>query len=83
MNIFIGIIGLGLGFLMAWKSDWIMNNFGRIPWAEEKLGLEGGTRIFWKILGVLVIIGSFMLIFNMWGGIFGAIFGGGSSGNIR
>lgn len=82
MKYFLGIILIGLGFLITWKADWIMNNFGRIPWAEEHLGMEGGTRLMWKLIGILIILGSFMYMTGMLGGIFRAIFGGGSTGNI-
>jgi len=82
MKYFVGIILIGLGFLVAWKADWIMNNFGRIAWAEEHLGSEGGTRLMWKIIGVLVIIGTFMYLTDMWGGIMRFIFGGGTTGNL-
>jgi hypothetical protein len=60
MRYVLGTIVIGLGFLITWKSDWIMNNFGRIAWAEQHLGTEGGTRVFYKILGVIIIILSFL-----------------------
>jgi len=82
MKYVLGIILIGLGFLIVWKADWIMNNFGRIPWAEEHLGMDGGTRLLWKLIGLLVIIGSFMYMTGMLGGIIRFIFGGGSTGSI-
>jgi len=74
MKYFIGVIAVGIGFLLVWKADWLMNNFGRIAWAEEHLGTEGGTRMLFKIIGILVIIGAFMVMTGAMGAILGAIF---------
>jgi len=82
MKYVLGIILIALGFLIVWKSDWIMNNFGRIPWAEEHLGMDGGTRLLWKLIGLLVIIGSFLYMTGALGSLVRLIFGGGSTGNI-
>jgi len=43
---------MGIGFLFIWKTEWFLKNIGRIDWAEVKLG---GTRNFYKLLGVIVI----------------------------
>jgi len=79
MRYLIGIILIGIGFVIVWKADWIMNNFGRIAWAEEKLGMEGGTRLFWKLIGILVMIGSFMYMSGALQAILRAIFGANDS----
>ncbi len=57
------------GMLLVIKSEWFLENFGRIAWAEEKLGTEGGTRFFYKILGLLFIFLGMLLLFNLFGGI--------------
>ena len=79
MQYVIGIILISVGFIVVWKSDWIMNNFGRIPWAEAKLGMDGGTRLFWKLIGIIIILGSFLYMTGALGGIIRGIFGGGSN----
>lgn len=66
MNFFIGLIGVVVGFMMVWKSEALLDNFGRIDWAEEKLSSYGGTRIFWKLFGLAVIIFSMMHMFGLW-----------------
>ncbi|PIT90732.1 MAG: hypothetical protein COU22_00575 [Candidatus Komeilibacteria bacterium CG10_big_fil_rev_8_21_14_0_10_41_13] len=78
MRFFIGLIGIGLGFLLVWKADWIVNNFGRNNWAERHLGTEGGSRLLYKLIGILVI---FLAMLHMFGffetfvlGIFGFLF---------
>jgi hypothetical protein len=83
MNIIIGLIAAVIGFLMVWKTEWIVINFGRINWAEEHLGSDGGTRIFYKLLGTLIIITGFgiitglfqILLFNTLGSLFGGVKG--------
>ena len=74
MRFFFGLIGIAIGFLLIWKSDWIVNNFGRIDWAEIKLGSEGGTRIFWKLVGLAVIAIAMLYMFGFIEGVIGAIF---------
>ncbi len=75
MQYVLGIIIIGIGFLITWKADWLVNNFGRIAWAEEHLGMDGGTRLLWKLIGIITIIGAFMYMFGLWGGILRWIFG--------
>jgi hypothetical protein len=65
MRYVLGLIGIAIGFLLIWKSEWIINNFGRIDWAEQHLGSEGGTRLMWKLIGLLVIILSMLFMFGM------------------
>ncbi len=54
------IIGVVLGALLVLKSDWIVNIFGRVYWAEQYLGSEGGTRLFWKLVGLAIILISLL-----------------------
>ncbi|MCB9803024.1 hypothetical protein H6761_03355 [Candidatus Nomurabacteria bacterium] len=49
------LIAVG-GFFVTWKSEWLLRNFGRIPFAEKYLGGEGGTRLMYKLIGILFII---------------------------
>lgn len=56
MRIFAGLIATIIGGLITWKANWIVNTFGRVPWAEKWLGAEGGSRLFWKLMGILIII---------------------------
>ena len=55
-----GLIITAIGFLTVWKSDWLMNNFGRIGFAEKHLGTEGGSRLLYKIIGLVIIFIGFM-----------------------
>ena len=62
MKYLVGIILIGVGFIIIWKSDWLMENIGRIDWAEQHLGMDGGTRLFYKLIGVAIIIIAFLLM---------------------
>ena len=52
-----------VGFFMIYRTIWFFNLTGRIAWAEDKLG-GGGTRVCYKILGLLII---FLGIFTISG----------------
>jgi hypothetical protein len=60
MRYIFGIIAIVIGFVIIWKSEWFLQNFGRIDWAEAKLGAEGGTRLFYKLVGLIIILISFL-----------------------
>jgi len=74
MKFILSIILIVLGFLLVWQANWIVTNFGRIDWAEIHLGTDGGTRIFWKLLGLIIIIIAMLYMFGFIQGIIGAIF---------
>lgn len=74
MRIILGLISIAIGFLLVWKADWIINNFGQIDWAERKLATEGGTRLLWKLIGLGIIILAMLYMFGFIGGIIEAIF---------
>lgn len=60
--IIFGIIGIVIGAVLVIKTDWFVEFFGRIAWAELHLGTSGGTRLFYKLIGIGTIILSFMLM---------------------
>lgn len=74
------LLGIGLGVVFIIYSEWFYQNFGTINWAEEKLGSSGGTRLFYKLFGLGLIIVSFLGISGTLGGIIlsflGGLFGG-------
>ncbi|MBU1202663.1 hypothetical protein KKH39_01305 [Patescibacteria group bacterium] len=59
-NFILGLLIAVVGFIIVWQSNWLMINFGRIGWAEQHLGTEGGSRLFYKIIGAIIIITGFM-----------------------
>ena len=55
MTIVISIVMMALGVLLVIKSDWFLNNFGRVQWFENNLGSSGGSRLGYKLLGIIIL----------------------------
>ena len=64
-NIILGLVIVIAGFLLVWKTEWIVANFGSVYWAEKHLGTEGGTRIFYKLLGIIIIVIGYSVMTNL------------------
>lgn len=69
MNIFvrilIGTILVAIGTAFVWKTAKFRDFFGEIPVAVKYLG-GGGTTIFYKALGILIILVGFLWATNLW-----------------
>ncbi|HDS11548.1 MAG TPA: hypothetical protein ENN77_01440 [Candidatus Wirthbacteria bacterium] len=63
-----------LGFLIVKYNVQIVRTFGRISWAERKLG-PAGTYTFYKLLGILLSVGSFLFFTGQLQNIVGSIAG--------
>jgi hypothetical protein len=79
MRILIGLlVSLG-GFLMVYKTQFILDMVGYVDWAEKHLG-QGGSRLFYKLLGTVIILIGFLVITNLYdmviGGFILGVFGG-------
>ncbi|PIR78359.1 MAG: hypothetical protein COU28_02040 [Candidatus Magasanikbacteria bacterium CG10_big_fil_rev_8_21_14_0_10_36_16] len=74
MNYVWGILIIALGAVMVIKTDWFVENFGHSEWAEEHLG-GGGTRLMYKILGIVAIILSLMGMTGLLGSVIVKVFG--------
>ena len=60
LRILIGLVVMAAGFGIIIKTDLVRSWFGEIAWAERKLG-PGGTRTFYKLIGLAVcVIGVFI-----------------------
>ncbi|MFA5000360.1 MAG: hypothetical protein WC545_03305 [Patescibacteria group bacterium] len=55
MSIIVGILLIGAGTLLILKTEWFLSNFGRIAWFEAKLGTEGGSRLGYKLIGIIFL----------------------------
>ncbi len=55
MSILLGILLLAVGSLLIIYTEWFLNNFGRITWFEEKMGVEGGSRLGYKLIGIILL----------------------------
>jgi len=71
MQIVIGLVILALGVLIVVKTEAMLNAFGRIEFFERYLGAEGGSRLGYKIIGLIAIFISFLIMTNMIGGFLG------------
>ena len=56
MSIFWGLLIIGAGVFLVIKTEWFMDNFGRIDWFEEKLGADGGSRLGYKLVGIVFLV---------------------------
>ena len=68
MQFIFGLIGLAIGVGIVIKSESILNTFGRIEFFEHYLGVEGGSRLGYKLFGVLVIFIAILLVTGMFNG---------------
>jgi hypothetical protein len=53
-RIIIGIIFIGVGFVFVWKTDIPYRLIGYVPFAERVF--MGGSRMFYKLLGILLVV---------------------------
>lgn len=78
-RLLISALMIGGGYLMVWKADWLLRNVGAIPSAEKFIRTEGGSRLMYKLIGILAIIFGMMYFtgllqpFGRW--LVGSLFG--------
>ena len=82
-HIIIGLFIVVAGAAIVIKAEWFYQTFGTIPSAEKYLGTEGGSRLGYKLIGILTCVIGFMVMTNMLGGFLWSIFGGLFAGLIR
>ena len=75
MFIIIGLIILASGVFIVIKSEAMLNAFGRIAFFERYLGTEGGSRLGYKLLGLIAIFIGFLIMTNMIDGFLGWLLG--------
>lgn len=67
MNIFlrilIGLVVAAVGAFMVIRTTDVLGFFGTVDWAERKLG---SSRLFYKLLGIIVCFVGFMVATNLW-----------------
>ncbi|OGF24408.1 hypothetical protein A3H66_03075 [Candidatus Falkowbacteria bacterium RIFCSPLOWO2_02_FULL_45_21] len=68
MFIIIGVIILAIGVFMVIKSEAMLNAFGRIEFFERHLSSDGGSRLGYKIIGLMAIFIGFLIMTNLIGG---------------
>jgi hypothetical protein len=65
IRILIGLALVAGGFYFVWKTENVLGFFGSVDWAEQHLG-GGGSRLFYKLLGIVIILIGFIVATNMW-----------------
>ncbi|MBI4135163.1 hypothetical protein HY477_00300 [Candidatus Uhrbacteria bacterium] len=75
MRYLISLIGVAVGALIVIYSEKIYNAVGPIEWAEQKLATSGGSRLFYKLIGIGIIFVSFFYMSGILQSIGYAIFG--------
>ncbi len=65
IRILIGLVLAGVGFFFVWKTEDVLGFFGSIDWADQHLG-GGGSRLTYKLIGIVVILIGFIVATNMW-----------------
>lgn len=68
MQIILGLIIMGVGALIIIKSEAVLNAFGRMAWFEEHFGMEGGSRLGYKMIGMLVAFIGILMATGLIGG---------------
>ncbi|HOZ53581.1 MAG TPA: hypothetical protein PK142_02795 [bacterium] len=61
MKIIGGLILMAIGTLFTAKSEVLFRNFGRIAWFEKNFGAEGGSRLGYKLIGIIIIFFGLLL----------------------
>ena len=64
-----GFVLVALGALITLKANALYNAFGPIPWAEQHLGTEGGSRLMYKLVGIGLSILGFLIMTGLLGNI--------------
>ncbi|MBI2552024.1 hypothetical protein HYW17_01845 [Candidatus Uhrbacteria bacterium] len=75
MRYIFALIGAAVGALIVIYSEKLYNSLGPVAWAEQHLGTEGGSRLFYKLAGVAIILLSFFYMSGILQSIGLAIFG--------
>ncbi len=55
MNFILGALITTVGVLIVLKTEWLVKNFGRIAWFDKHLGTEGGTRLGYKFIAIIIL----------------------------
>jgi fatty acid desaturase len=69
-----GLVTTLVGLSLVIKTDWYMENFGRVEWFEDNLGSSGGTRLGYKLLGLLIMFVGIVIMTGSGGAFFGWLF---------
>ena len=75
MNVIIGLIIMDIGFTFIAKTEWFLSNFGRVSWFEAHLATSGGSRLGYKLLGMIIVFIGLLFAINLIGGFMSWVLG--------
>lgn len=64
-HVIIGLFLVAAGTVLIFKTEWFIQNFGTIAWAENNLGTSGGSRLFYKLIGLILIFVGMLVATNL------------------
>lgn len=67
----LGALALAFGIFMVIKSEAFLRVCGRIDWAEEHFSNSGGSRLMYKLMGIIVIIFALLAVTGQFGDVAG------------
>jgi hypothetical protein len=75
-----GFLIAATGAAIVIYTETILSNFGAMEWAERWIPFYGGSRLAYKVIGILAIAIGFMMVTGLLGPVILALFGGLFSG---
>lgn len=75
MKYIVALLAIAVGAILVIKTEWFIQNFGTSSWAEEHMGTSGGTRLFYKLVGIAIILIAFLGVSGLLGDIILSTFG--------
>lgn len=66
INFLIGSVFVGIGFYgFILNTDGILSFFGRMEFFDKYLGTDGGSRLGYKLIGIVIIFFGFLVAFSL------------------
>lgn len=65
MNIILGLVMIAISVHLVIKTESWLSGFGRIQFFEDKLGTSGGSRLGYKLLGLLLFFMGMLIMTGM------------------
>lgn len=72
LQILIGVVIAAIGVFFVIKTPVILDFFGGVEWAERHLG---GSRLFYKLLGIVFILLGLIVATDMWNSLLNSTLG--------
>jgi uncharacterized membrane protein len=67
MHIILGALVIALGIYVVMKTETVLKNFGTSSFFERNLGTDGGSRLGYKLLGLLLIFLGLVIMLGISG----------------